>query len=49
MAKAQTYTDDLLLSAVIKYAERFSGKIIIGHPQTFPDWKVFSIIILRVQ
>lgn len=30
MAKAQTYTDDLLLSAVIKYAERFSGKIIIS-------------------
>lgn len=29
MAKVQTYTDDLLLSAVIKYAERFSGKIFI--------------------
>lgn len=29
MAKTQTYTDDLLLSAVIKYAERFSGKIFI--------------------
>ena len=30
MAKVQTYTDDLLLRAVIKYAERFSGKIIIS-------------------
>lgn len=30
MAKVQTYTDDLLLSAVIKYAERFSGKIVFS-------------------
>ena len=30
MAKVQTYTDDLLLSAVIKYAERFSGKIVFA-------------------
>ena len=30
MAKVQTYTDDLLLSAVIKYAERFSRKIVFS-------------------